>query len=457
MFGLFYFNLDGSITDANDKLLEMIGYTREDLQAGRVNWEILTPPEYRLLDEHAIVELKATGVNTPYEKEYIRKDGSRIPIILGAATFNEAHDEGIAVVIDITERKKAEERIKILASAVESSNDAIITESLECITTSWNKGAEQIYGYSAEEIVGKDISILEPADLKGEIRQLIEKIKQGKKVKNYETLRLKKDGTLINVSVTLSPIFNASGELVAISAIARDITERKMAEAAMEKIDRTQIKEIHHRIKNNLQVISSFLSLQAEKFSDTKTLEAFRESQNRVVSMALIHEELYKGNNIDTLNFAAYLRNLTADLFRSYSIGNNSISLKLDLEQVYLGMDTAIPLGIIVNELVSNALKHAFPAGRRGEIQMNLHKAEIPAAKNGISDSGPGCIEKDSFDYILRIADNGKGMSEEIDFENTDSLGLQLVNILVEQIDGCIELKRDHGTEFTIWFRNVEE
>ena len=159
---------------------------------------------------------------------------------------------------------------------------------------------------------------------------------------------------------------------MAISAIARDITERIRAEETLEKIEKTRIKEIHHRIKNNLQVISSFLSLQAEKFSDTKTLEAFRESQNRVVSMALIHEELYKGNNIDALDFAAYLRNLTADLFRSYSIGNNSIGLKLNLEQVYLGMDTAIPLGIIVNELISNALKHAFPAGRRREIQMNL-------------------------------------------------------------------------------------
>ena len=178
---------------------------------------------------------------------------------------------------------------------MESSNDAIITESLEGITTSWNKGAEQIYGYSAEEVVGKDISILEPANLKGEIRQLIEKIKQGKKIQNYETLRLKKDGTLINVSVTLSSIFNESGELVAISAIARDITERKKAEETLEKIEKTRIKEIHHRIKNNLQVISSLLSLEAEKFSDTKTLEAFKESQNRVVSMALIHEELYKG------------------------------------------------------------------------------------------------------------------------------------------------------------------
>ena len=110
---MFFFNLDGKITDANDKFLEMVGYTREDLQNGRVNWEIMTPPEYhRPLDEHAIVELKSKGVGTPYEKEYIRKDGSRIPVIVGVATFNEAQDEGIAVVIDITERKKAEKKLR---------------------------------------------------------------------------------------------------------------------------------------------------------------------------------------------------------------------------------------------------------------------------------------------------------------------------------------------------------
>ena len=126
---------------------------------------------------------------------------------------------------DITESKKAEEKIQTLANVVESSDDAIITKSLDGIITSWNKGAEQIYGYLAEEVLGKNISILEPDNLKGEIKQLIEKIKQGEKIQHYETLRLKKDGTIINVSVTLSPVFDASGKLVAISAIARDITE----------------------------------------------------------------------------------------------------------------------------------------------------------------------------------------------------------------------------------------
>lgn len=203
-----------------------------------------------------------------------------------------------------------------------------------------------------------------------------------------------------------------------------------------------------------MQVISSLLSLEAERFSDRKMFEAFRESQNRVASMALIHEELYKGDDIDTLDFAAYLRKLTADLLNSYLVGNDNISLKLDLEQVNFGMDTAIPLGIIVNELVSNSLKHAFPEGEGGEIRISLSRAAKPASKTGHSVEGMGCER--GFDYTLMVADNGRGIPETVDFKTVDSLGLQLVNILVEQIDGCIELKRDQGTKFVVGI-NVAE
>lgn len=269
-----------------------------------------------------------------------------------------------------------------------------------------------------------------------------------------------------------------------------DITERKMAEEALEKIDKIRVREVHHRIKNNLQVISSLLSLQAEKFDDKEVIEAFRESQNRVASIAMIHEKLHESESMDTLDFSDYLRNLTADLFSSYRVGNNNINLKLNLEPVYLGMGTAIPLGIIVNELISNALKHAFPERREGEISINLCRIETFAARYGIpgqdkaNPAGNNCPDDNypnnyrdvqdypdreehtgdryfkyynNFNYILTVRDNGKGIPKEIDFQTTDSLGLQLVNILVEQIDGYIELKRYPGTEFTICFNNKEK
>ncbi len=348
------------------------------------------------------------------------------------------------IIQDITELKKAEEKIQILVNAVESSNDAIATLSFEGIVISWNKGAEQIYGYSAEEILGKNISIIEPDNLKGEIKRFSEKIKQGEKSQHYETLRLKKNGKTINISATLSPVFNASGELVAILAIARDITEQIKAEEAMAKIDKIRIKEIHHRIKNNLQVISSLLDLQAERFQNKEVLEAFRESQNRVISMTLIHEELYKGEGTDTLEFSSYIQKLAENLFQTYSLKSKSIRLLMDLEEnTFLDMDTAVPLGIIVNELVSNSLKHAFTEGEEGETRIKLCKEEK-------SDE----IQESLFS--LRISDNGKGIPENMEFERLDSLGLQLVNTLVDQLDGKMEIKRGKGTEFKITFKITE-
>ncbi len=348
------------------------------------------------------------------------------------------------IIQDITESKRAEEKIQTLANAVESSNDAIVTESLEGIITSWNQGAEQVYGYSAEEILGKNISIIEPANLKEEIKQSVEKTKQGERVQNYETSRLKKDGTIINVSITFSPIFDSSGKLVAISTIARDITERIKAEEALAKIEDARKKEIHHRIKNNLQVISSLLDLQAEKFRDKEVLEAFRESQNRVVSMALIHEELYKGEGTDTLDFSAYIQKLAENLFQTYSLSSRNIRLLMDLEEnAFFDMDIAVPLGIIVNELISNSLKHAFTEDEEGEIRIKLCRKE----KNN---------EMHKSLFSLTISDNGKGISQNIELESLESLGLQLVNTLVDQLDGKIELKRTHGTEFRITF-NVKE
>jgi PAS domain S-box-containing protein len=365
--------------------------------------------------------------------------------------FNEKHlpIRLKGIVQDITERKRAEEDTKTLASIVESSQDAIITISLDGNITNWNKGAAQIYGYSAEEVLGKHISILAPDNLKGEIKRLIDRIKHKIMIKNYEITKLKKDGTLINVSLTLSPIFDASGRLTAVSVIARDITERIKAEKSMAKAEDARKKEIHHRIKNNLQVISSLLDLQADKFNDTKVVEAFRESQNRVISMALIHEELYKEERTDTLNFSDYLKKLAENLFQTYRVSSKNIHLNLDLEENMLfDMDIAVPLGIIVNELVSNSIKHAFMGRDKGEILIKLHREESKVRKTEGTKST---------NFVLSVLDNGIGIPKNLEIEELDSLGLQLVSSLVEQLDGELGLKRNNGTEFTIRFTVIEK
>ena len=345
------------------------------------------------------------------------------------------------IVQDITEQKKAQEKIQNLVNAVESSNDAIVTLSFEGIVTSWNKGAEQIYGYAAEEILGKNVSIIEPENHKGDIKNFCEKIKHGEQIQHYEAIRLKKDGTLVTISAALSPVFSTAGELVAVLAISRDITERIETEKNLAKIDKLRIKEIHHRIKNNLQVITSLLDLQAEKFKDKEVLEAFKESQSRVISMALIHEELYKGEGTDTLNFSAYLQKLAETLFHTYSLRSKNIGLVMELEKsACFNMDIAVPLGIIVNELISNSLKHAFNENEKGEIRIQLYRE----ARSGNTHAST---------FNLKISDNGKGIPENIRLESFESLGLKLVNILIDQLDGRIELNRANGTEFRIIFK----
>jgi len=237
---------------------------------------------------------------------------------------------------------------------------------------------------------------------------------------------------------------------MAISVIGRDITAQTNAQKLLEKAEEARKKEIHYRIKNNLQVISSLLDLQAEKFrniecvENSEVLSAFGESQDRVMSIALIHEELHEGRGTDTLNFSPYLERLVKNLFQTYRLGNTHTSLNIELEEnIFFDTDIAVPLGIIINELVSNSLKHAFIGRDKGEIRIKLHREEKAEYKK------EGCK---GTSFTLTISDNGVGIPENLDIEDLDSLGLQLITTPVDQFDGELELKRNSGTEFTIRF-----
>lgn len=236
-----------------------------------------------------------------------------------------------------------------------------------------------------------------------------------------------------------------------------DVNEHKKIEKTQENTEIACRKEIHHRIKNNLQVIYSLLDLQAERFKnrkfieDSEILEAIRESQNRILSMSLIHEELYTGEGKGTLNFSAYLKRLANSLFQTYRLGSTSINLNTDLEEdIFFDINTAVPLGMIVNEFVSNSFKYAFLGRDKGMIQIKLFSEEA-----GNEQKRKNKTTKKGTRYTLIVSDDGAGIPEKVDIENPETLGLQLVNLLVDQLDGEIELKRDEGTEFTIWFSDA--
>jgi PAS domain S-box-containing protein len=228
--GIFIWDFEGRIIEANDAFLRMVGYDREDLVSGRIRWTELTPPEWRDRDEHRLPELKVTGSLQPFEKEYFRKNGSRVPVLIGAATFEEGGNQGVAFVLDLTERKRAEQAAEQLASIVESSDDAIVSKDLDGIIRTWNRGAERLFGYKAAEVISRPITILIPSDRLDEEPGILAHIRRGEPVDHYETVRRHKDGSLIDVSLTVSPMRDAKGAIVGASKIARNITERKRAE-----------------------------------------------------------------------------------------------------------------------------------------------------------------------------------------------------------------------------------
>ena len=220
-----------------------------------------------------------------------------------------------------------------------------------------------------------------------------------------------------------------------------EIAERKRAEEEIKaslKEKEVLLKEIHHRVKNDLQVVSSLLYLQSEHIKDEQSLATIRESQSRIKSMALVHEQLYQSKGLARVDFAEYIQNLATYLFRSYGVNPDAITLKINADDVSLGIDTAIPCGLIISELVSNSLKHAFPAGKAGgdresEIRINLHA-------------------DDDNKLTLIVSDNGVGLPRDLDFRNTESFGMHLVNTLTRQLEGTIELDRSGGTAFEITF-----
>ena len=218
-----------------------------------------------------------------------------------------------------------------------------------------------------------------------------------------------------------------------------DLSERKEFEEKLKKsIEEKEmlLKEIHHRVKNNLMIISSLLNLQTNYLKDPESIDIFKESQHRAESMALNHQRLYQSTDLKSIDFQEYITTLARDLYQSYVKNPELVKLVMDVEKVNIDIDTAIPLGLILNELITNSMKHGFPDGMEGTVFIEFSKNDDT--------------------YILKVDDDGVGIPSDLDFRNTSSLGMQLVSGLVGQIDGEIELNRNDGTEFVIKFKEMK-
>jgi PAS domain S-box-containing protein len=350
--------------------------------------------------------------------------------------------QGLLVVgEDITEQatarrdsEQAERKLRLLAFTLNCAKDAFILTDLENHILYVNQAFVDTYGYSEDEVLGRDIRILRSSGEQFDRTQQIHaEAQSGGWV--GELMNRRKNGETFPVELWTSMVRNDAGEPVAMVGVAREITERKRSEARVQASLREKevlLKEVHHRVKNNLQVITSLLNLQADRISDERVQVVLRENQARIKSMALVHEELYQSEDLAWVNFTDYLRRLTNGLIQSYARSGKTIDLRLELEDLRLGIDAAIPCGLIVNELLTNALHHAFVGRPAGTVAIRFSKEQGK--------------------YILGVVDDGIGLPVSIDVGTTDTLGLHLVSTLTDQLRGSLSVSREGGTSFLLVF-----
>lgn len=445
--GIAQISLKGEFLEVNQQFSEMFGYSAQELL--NLTFMDITHPENMDASLHAL-EAMSAGKSDFFtiEKQYFHKSGRVVYANLSVSLVKDNNgnpDYFVSVFHDITQKKEAEAQIQIQAAKlnaiIESSSHLIWTVNKNIALTSFNKNFTDLmqmrYGTSVSEgvIINRGTFVSSSSHNEFWNKKYSAAFKGSPQ--HFEALFEDSNGSQSWMEVYLNPIFNFEGKVEEVSGIGHDITEKKLSEEKLMlslKEKEVLLKEVHHRVKNNLQVISSILNLQSSYVKDIKTLELLKESQNRIKSMAFIHESLYQTKDFSSINFSEYVTNLSKNLIHSYTSFENKIELELEVQQVFLNLDIAIPCGLIINELVSNALKYAFPKGSKGIVKIDL-KSENNLIK-------------------LVISDNGVGLSRKIDFRNTDSLGLQLVVTLVEQLGGKIRLQRTKGSKFTISFNH---
>ncbi len=319
-------------------------------------------------------------------------------------------------------------------SIVESMTDLLVVADTNAIVQRANSAASTILGFTNEEVIGQPLNhICAEQDFLSVLK--VNQLPTQFATINFENLCRTKDGREIPMSISVGTLRDVTGQPQGLVCVGRDITDSKRAE---EKIQASLVekevllKEIHHRVKNNLQIISSLLNMQARKITDDKSRAIFLDSQNRVKSMALIHESLYQSSDLSQIDFDEYLRKLASQILRSYNLDTERIRLIFSSNNLQMSVDAAVPCGLIINELVSNSLKYAFPGQRKGEINIT--------------------VETNPRGYRLSCADDGIGLPPDFDILQTNSLGLKIVRTLTDQLNGDLIIHTTHGTTFEITF-----
>lgn len=453
----------GEIVEFNTHAHENLGYTRKEFESLKI-------ADFDTIENHEDVRKHIDKIirngSDIFETKHRGKDGKIHDMIISAKLLS---IPGRNIITsqwhDITERRQMEEELRKseegFRELAENIPEAFWVTSPDFKRIIYLSPAyETIWGHTCKSLYEHPDSWIDNvhSDDRDRVAAALENHTQGKADFTEEYRIIRPDGSERWIVDCAYSIKGKSGLIDHIIGVAKDITERKKAEEQIKASLREKevlLKEIHHRVKNNMQIVSSLLNLQSESVDDESTRQIFKKSQNRVKSMALVHEKLYQTEDLSSIDFGEYTRSLTARLLHSFGDNTNGIQLVIDIDEVFLDVNKAIPCGLIINEIVSNSFKHAFPDSTTGAdknkfegngvIKVSMRKNADPVSRTS-ADVDTGIIE-------LVVGDNGIGLHEGLDFRKTKTLGMELVITLVDQLDGSIEYVNNGGTEFKITFR----
>jgi two-component system sensor kinase len=427
------FDQDGDFTDFNEAALDFLETEPGELLKDKIqhylspeadpihieDWSVgrIVELPLKIKDELKILELTITPVEI---------GGKNIIFGTGRDLSEQKRMENAL--------KESEEKYRLL---VENQTDMVVKFDPEGKVLFASPSYCEVLGRTEESILGNNFLPLVHQEDQKKTHRALEKLHRPPYVVFLEHRLLTMNGWRW-IAWADKAIMDDEGELEAFVGVGRDITERKLAEDRIMKSLKEKellLREVHHRVKNNLQIISTLLSLQSSQIEEEQVIDLYRQSQNRILSIALIHENLYQSEDLTNINFANYVKNLVDDLFHSYGVNSENIHIKLNIKDIIMGIETAIPCGLIINELISNTLKHAFPEGK-GEIDVELS-------------------EKNAGKYLLKVKDSGKAFPKGFDIDKTDTLGMKLISSLVSQLDGEMVLDKDNK-EFKIEFEELK-